>query len=141
MTQTLRTLALSAALLLAAGTASAFTLGSDVGDRVLLVSFADEDEKPSAPVEVKEALSMGGRITIDWDTAQAVDPKFFDRQVGRVFCSSDRKSPDFDPAKTEPRCYPTNAALLTWIGKHGWHVQSLVPLAGSFIMVKPWTAD
>lgn len=141
MTGTFRALVLSAALLLTAGAASAFSLGSNVGDRMLIVSITDNEEKLSYPAEIRDALKKGGAIFLDWENAKASDSQFWDNQVGSVFCGDAKESPDFDPDKTELGCTPQRPALATWIGKHGWHLHSYIPIANQLIFVKPWTAD
>ena len=129
----------SALCLAAISSASAFTIGSDSeGQRFLLLSIDDSDHRASSVREVQSALKYGGRINLTYEIAKKADPNFRENLVGSVYCQSQIKAKDFDPDKADLSCFPTNAALLNWVGKHGWSLADTV-LGGTFIMSKPWS--
>lgn len=129
---------ISALAVAAALPAQALSIDTDEGQRFLLVDISDEDV--SYPREIAAALKMGGRITVNWEVAYKVDPDFEADNVGSVFCDDVSKAKGFDPETAPMGCRPTNAALMTWLGKFGWRLQSTVIIGKQMIFAKPWSS-
>lgn len=115
----------------------ALSINTTEGQRFLLVTIADEDV--SFPREISAALRMGGHITVNWEAAHKQDPNFEKDNVGSVFCDDVKKAKGFDPASAEMSCVSTTPALMTWIGKYGWQIHSVLILGQQMLFVKPWS--